>query len=72
MLQLYKRMQRMRENYVDTIAKLYEYATTAYAKNQYTQWYDTKGTWDAVHAQAKELDDLVNEFNEATGLLKAL
>ena len=24
-------------------------------------WYDTKGTWDAVHAQAKELDELINE-----------
>ena len=36
------------------------------------QWYDTKGTWDAVHPQAKELDELINEFNEATGLLKAL
>ena len=36
------------------------------------QWYDTKNTWDAVHAQAKELDELINEFNEATGLLKTL
>ena len=36
------------------------------------QWYDTKGTWDAVHAQAKDLDALIDEFNEATGLLKAL
>ena len=35
-------------------------------------WYDTKGTWDAVHAQAAELDELINEFNEETGLLKAL
>ena len=35
-------------------------------------WYNTKGTWDAVHAQAKELDDLINEFNDATGVLKAL
>ena len=35
-------------------------------------WYDTKGTWDAVHAQSAELDALLNEFNEATGLLKAL
>ena len=35
-------------------------------------WYDTKGTWDAVHKQAKELDELINEFNEATGLLKDL
>ena len=35
-------------------------------------WYDTEGTWDAVHAQAKDLDELINEFNEATGLLKNL
>ena len=42
MIQLYKRIQRMREKYVDTIAKLYEYATMVYSKNQYTQWYDTK------------------------------
>ena len=33
-------------------------------------WYDTENTWDAVHAQAKELDELINAFNEATGLLK--
>ena len=42
MIQLYKRMHRMREKYVDTLAKLYEYATTVYSKNQYTQWYDSK------------------------------
>ena len=35
-------------------------------------WYDTKGTWDAVHAQAKELDELINAFNDEVGLLKAL
>ena len=35
-------------------------------------WYDTEGTWDAVHRQAAELDELINEFNEATGLLKNL
>ena len=35
-------------------------------------WYDTEGTWDAVHQQAKALDELINEFNDATGLLKAL
>ena len=42
MIQLYKRIQRMREKYVDTIAKLYDYATTVYGKKQYTQWYDSK------------------------------
>jgi hypothetical protein len=33
-------------------------------------WYDTEGTWDAVHAQAAELDALIEEFNERTGVLK--
>lgn len=36
------------------------------------QWYDPEHTWDAVHAQAAELDALIDEFNEATGLLKTL
>ncbi len=35
-------------------------------------WYDTEGTWDTVHAQAKQLDELINEFNEQTGVLKQL
>ena len=35
-------------------------------------WYDTKGTWDAVHAQAKDLDELINAFNDEVGLLKTL
>ncbi|MBQ8648199.1 MAG: pyridoxal-5-phosphate-dependent protein subunit beta [Oscillospiraceae bacterium] len=35
-------------------------------------WYDTEGTWDAVHAQAARLDELINAFNEATGVLKTL
>ena len=42
MIRVYKRMQKMREKYVDTLAKLYDYATTVYSKKQYTQWYDTK------------------------------
>ena len=35
-------------------------------------WYDTEHTWDAVHAQAAELDALIDEFNEATGVLASL
>ena len=42
------------------------------AEDLNAQWYDTAGTWDAVHAQAKELDELICQFNEETGLLKAL
>jgi len=35
-------------------------------------WYDTEGTWDAVHAQAKDLDALIDAFNEESGVLKNL
>ena len=40
MIQLYKRVQKVREKYMDTLAKLYDYGTAAYSKKQYTQWYD--------------------------------
>ena len=32
-------------------------------------WYDYEGTWGSVHKQAKAIDQLINEFNQATGLL---
>lgn len=35
-------------------------------------WYDTEGTWDKVHKQCEELDELINQFNEEVGLLKTL
>ena len=35
-------------------------------------WYDEEGTWNAVHKQANDLDDLINAFNEETGVLKQL
>ncbi|MCL1828772.1 MAG: pyridoxal-phosphate dependent enzyme [Oscillospiraceae bacterium] len=35
-------------------------------------WYDEKGTWESVRAKKDELDELINEFNRATGLLEAL
>ncbi len=36
------------------------------------QWYDFDGTWGAVQKQADDIDALINEFNERTGLLKNL
>ena len=70
MIQLYKRMQRMRENYVDTIAKLYEYATTAYAKNQYTQWYDTKEggyTYQSFKGKCDSLSKKLTQYGIGAG-----
>ncbi len=36
------------------------------------QWYDYPGYWDRIHGQADEIDALINEFNDRTGLLKKL
>ena len=64
MLQLYKRMQRMREKYVDTLAKLYEYATTVYSKKQYTQWYDTKEGGYTFHEFKSKCDSLSKKLTQ--------
>jgi len=70
MIQLYKRMQRMREKYVDTIAKLYEYATTVYSKNQYTQWYDTKEggyTYSSFKGKCDSLSKKLTQYGIGAG-----
>ncbi len=70
MIQLYKRMQRMREKYVDTLAKLYEYATTVYSKNQYTQWYDTKKggyTYSSFKAKCDSLSKKLTQYGIGAG-----
>jgi len=70
MIQLYKRMQRMREKYVDTLAKLYDYATTVYAKNQYTQWYDTKKggyTYNSFKGKCDSLSKKLTQYGIGAG-----
>lgn len=70
MLQLYKRMQRMREKYVDTLAKLYEYATTVYSKKQYTQWYDTKEggyTYNELKTKCDSLSKTLTQYGIGAG-----
>jgi hypothetical protein len=34
-------------------------------------WYD-RGVWDTMFRQVERWDELINEFNERTGLLKTL
>ena len=70
MIQLYKRMQRMREKYIDTIAKLYDYATTVYSKKQYTQWYDTKEggyTYNSLKAKCDSLSKKLTQYGIGAG-----
>ena len=35
-------------------------------------WYDEADTWGAVRREGAKVDELINEFNEATGLLRNL
>ena len=70
MIQLYKRMQRMREKYVDTLAKLYDYATTVYSKKQYTQWFDTKEggyTYNSFKAKCDSLSKKLTQYGIGAG-----
>lgn len=70
MVQVYKRMMKMREKYVDTLAKLYEYSTTVYSKNQYTQWYDTKEggyTYSSFKRRTDELSKTLTQYGISSG-----
>ena len=63
-------MQRMREKYVDTLAKLYEYATTVYSKKQYTQWYDTKKggyTYNELKTKCDSLSKKLTQYGIGAG-----
>lgn len=72
MLQVYKRMQKMREKYVDTLAKLYEYATTVYSKKQYTQWYDTKEggyTFGSFKSKCDSVSKKLTQYGIGVGVM---
>ena len=63
-------MQRMREKYVDTLAKLYDYATTVYSKKQYTQWYDTKEggyTYSSFKGKCDSLSKKLTQYGIGAG-----
>lgn len=61
---LYRSIFRVREKYVDTLAKLYEYSTAAYAKNQYTQWVDTKEGGYTYAQLKKKCDNLSKKLTQ--------
>ena len=70
MIQLYKRIHRMREKYVDTISKLYDYATTVYTKKQYTQWFDTKEggyTYGSFKSKCDSLSKTLTQYGIGAG-----
>jgi hypothetical protein len=40
---IYKKIKSVRENYVDTLGKLYEYSTAAFQKNRLSKMIDAEG-----------------------------
>ena len=70
MNQIYRRLMKMREKYIDTLAKLYDYATTVYSKKTYTQWYDTKEgsyTYTTFKNECDALSKVLTQYGIGAG-----
>lgn len=56
--------------YIDTLSKLYDYATTVYSKKQYTQWYDTKEggyTFASFKEKTDSLSKILTQYGIGAG-----
>ena len=63
-------MQKMREKYIDTLAKLYEYSATVFQKVQFTQWYDTKEggyTFGSFKEKADGISKILTQYGIGSG-----
>ncbi|MDY5356963.1 MAG: AMP-binding protein [Candidatus Cryptobacteroides sp.] len=66
----YKKLQEFRGRYVDTLGKLYEYATTIFPKNQYTRWVDTKEggyTYERLKKKSDALSKKLTQYGIGAG-----
>ncbi len=60
----------MREKYIDTLSKLYDYSTAVYAKKTYTQWYNTKEgsyTYAGFKNQCDALSKVLTQYGIGAG-----
>ena len=70
MFNFYKKVKGLRDNYIDTIAKLYDFATSVYPKKQYTQWYDTKEggyTYGSFKEKCDSLSKRLTQYGIGSG-----
>ena len=70
MIQAYRHMRKRREKYVDTLARLYEYATTIYSGKQYTQWYDTREggyTFNSFKSKCDSISKKLTQYGIGAG-----
>ena len=66
----YKKLQEFRGRYVDTLGKLYDYATAIFPKNQYTRWIDTKEggyTYERLKKKSDALSKKLTQYGIGAG-----
>ncbi|MDE5732088.1 MAG: AMP-binding protein [Bacteroidales bacterium] len=60
----YRRVQKVREKNLDTLAKLYEYSTTIFEKNPFTRWADSKDGGYTFGEFRKKCDGLSKKLTQ--------
>ena len=65
----YRRLTTNRENYITTLAKLFDYSTVAFAKRPLSQYVDggQKYTYASFRHKCLELSHLMTRFNISAG-----
>ncbi|MBQ6086522.1 MAG: AMP-binding protein [Bacteroidales bacterium] len=65
----YRRLTTNRENYITTLAKLFDYSTAAFSKRTQSQFIDgtQKYTYDSFRHKCLELSHLMSRFNIGAG-----
>ena len=66
----YKKLHEFRGRYVDTLGKLYDYATAIFPKNQYTRWVDTKEggyTYERLKKKSDALSKKLTQYGIGAG-----
>lgn len=69
-MQLYQRTRKMREKYVDTLAKLYDYSTSIFTKERFTAWHDNaKGgyTYGSFKLECDSISKLLTQYGVGEG-----
>ena len=66
---LYKRIKSVRENYVNTLGRLYEYATTFFPKNRLSVMIDAKGgyTYEELKKKCDSISKRLTQFGIGAG-----
>ena len=70
MMQIYQRTIKMREKFVDTLARLYEYSTTAFSKEKFTQWGDSDDegyTYGSFKEKCDGISKLLTQYGVGVG-----